>query len=188
MVLSQVARDLTLREILFKSEMEATKLDNSRLLRLLFSTEEYRRFSKHWDETNGAHYLPPPGVMAASYDNNSKTAGSSAAAPRSVAWMQLEKLADIYPVDEELVEETKKEMMSWVPSKATWLMKEFWIKTCPHVPSHVINKLILDVNEVWQKKEDRRLARLRERYDHSGIIKRHSPSSVTTSQASKDMF
>jgi len=157
----QLARDLAIREILFKSEMEATKMDNSRLLRLLISTDEYKTFSRHCNETERAHYIRPPSLEM--YNNQGQGQLGMLQASKPMAWDQLEKLAGIYPMDQELVENTDREVLSWVPCKAMWVMKEFWIKSCPHIPSHVINQLILDVNGVWQKKEDRRVSNLRHR-------------------------
>ena len=177
-----MARDLTLREILLRSELEATKADNSRLLKLLISTPEYKAFYRYWEDSEGVHYRTgvgpySPAVMGYSmsshkanrppppppkrYPTGSKD--GSPPVPPQTCWLELEKMAHMYPMGLEAANDIKKEILAWVPSRAIQVAKEFWIRHLAHVPASVIDRFVLEVNEIWRMREEKRLDRLKHR-------------------------
>lgn len=60
--------------------------------------------------------------------------------------------------------ELKREVLSWVPARAVRIMREFWVRHMPHLPTTgALDRLLLDLHEVWRAKEDVRVQRMKTR-------------------------
>jgi hypothetical protein len=75
------------------------------------------------------------------------------------------------PLDQEVIEELKREVRAWVPCRAVRLVRDFWVRhvmsggqpgdTNRAIPPGALDRLLLDLNEVWGTREDIRVRRLK---------------------------
>lgn len=163
----------------------------------LLCPQEYACFRQHWDDAQGLHYVTSPLLpnsadvpindpeyMDADQDTLPSSNGPSPARPRrrrgappsaSCCQKELQRLAMQYPpLDQEVIEELKREVKAWVPCRAVRLVRDFWVRhvmsggqpgdTHRAIPPGALDRLLLDLNEVWGTREDIRVRRLKLRW------------------------
>lgn len=121
--------------------VQQLQADNARLVKVLAATDEFRDFVEYADDSGGLSYVTP-------------AAGGAGALAR----------AESVVADDMPVRGARREGALWVPSDAFTLANEFRHTHAPHVGSDVFADLLLKLNAVWRQREQRALARLRQRH------------------------
>lgn len=128
--------------------LQQLQLDNSRLVKLLASTEEYKEFVAYAEDSGGLTYVPPtvPGAPPPppSGRHGSNDDGSS-----------------LMPTRERAVRGSSSETEYWVPSDTYALANDFRRTHMPHLPMDLFAELLLRLNRVWRAREGKRLDRQR---------------------------
>ena len=68
---------------------------------------------------------------------------------------------DPFPLTQSLEEEE----MAWIPHEAQIIGVEFLATKLPHTPTEVITDFLRKMNEVWRRREKRKIGRIRREYD-----------------------
>lgn len=123
--------------------LQQLQLDNTRLVKLLASTDEYKEFVAYAEDSGGLTYVPPtvPGA-------------SDAPRPKSDG-------GDLVPRRERAVRGSNTESEYWVPSDTYALANDFRRTHMPHLPMELFAELLLRLNRVWRARETKRLERQR---------------------------
>lgn len=124
--------------------LQQLQLDNSRLVKLLASTEEYKEFVAYAEDSGGLTYVPPTALGAAGGAGKALDDGGS-----------------LVPTRERAVRGANPEMEHWVPSDTYALANDFRRTHMPHLPMDLFAELLLRLNRVWRSREGRRLDRQR---------------------------
>ncbi|KAL3904786.1 MAG: hypothetical protein SGPRY_011160, partial [Prymnesium sp.] len=124
------------------SLLQQLQLDNTRLVKLLASTEEYREFAATSDASGGLTYVPPTQV-----DHTSK--GSEAVKHETPSFK------------DRLVKGASRESDHWVPADTYALANDFRRQFTPQVPMERFAELLIRLNKVWRVREKRTLERQR---------------------------
>ncbi|KAG8468404.1 hypothetical protein KFE25_013487 [Diacronema lutheri] len=134
--------------------VDQLQLDNARLVKILAATDEFKEFVDYADDSAGLSYIAP-----------SASAGISAALRADAAQRTARP-----------VRGAAAEKEGWVPSDAYTLANEFRHEHTPGVPPEVFADLLLRLNAVWRQREQRRVARLKERFreERARLSRRHA--------------
>lgn len=123
--------------------VEQLQADNGRLVKILASTDEFKQFVDYADDSAGLSYIAPS--ASANIGAALRADAQQRAAARPVRGAAAEK-------------------EGWVPSDAFTLANEFRHEHAPNVNAQVFADLLLRLNAVWRQREQRRVARLKERF------------------------
>ena len=126
--------------------LQQLQLDNTRLVKLLASTEEYKEFVAYAEDSGGLTYVPP--TVPGASDTPKKGGGDG---------------SDLMPRRERAVRGSGTETEYWVPSDTYALANDFRRTHMPHLPMELFAELLLRLNRVWRARETKRLERQRGR-------------------------
>lgn len=122
--------------------VDQLQLDNARLVKILSGTAEFKQFVEDADDSAGLSYVAPSASAEIGATLRSDARQRAARPVRGAA----------------------AEGEGWVPSDSYTLANEFRHTHAPHASAEAFADLLLRLNAVWRQREQRRVARLKERF------------------------
>ena len=159
------ARDRAWRHHRSAAETKSLAVDVRRLVKLLASTEEYRRFGAlwrdgggDWETERGMSYVGPE--ASAPFDE----AASLAPPPTQEDWAAFAELEAQTTHSPDVLLNAKEEPALWAPTEALKNAIEFHQDKIPHVPFDCIREFLHKMNGAWLDREQRHCDRLEAQY------------------------
>ena len=159
------ARDRAWRHHRSAAETKSLAVDVRRLVKLLASTEEYRRFGAlwrdgggDWETERGMSYVGPE--ASAPFDD----AADLAPQPTTEDWAAFADLEAQTTHSPEVLLNAKEEPALWAPTEALKNAIEFHQDKIPHVPFDCIREFLHKMNGAWLEREQRHCERLEASY------------------------
>lgn len=152
------------REALATAEAESGVLkgDISRLLRLLEHFPAAKGFLTRWRDSDDLSFLGVPSAGRHQHqDGLVYPLDDDLITPNEVAHLKRVHGHDPFPVFPSFAEE----MDHWVPREAAKLGMNFIASKIPHAPPGLILEFLRGMSKVWQKREQRKFARVQEVYE-----------------------
>jgi hypothetical protein len=136
--------------------VEQLQHDNARLVKILAATDEFRGFVEYAHDSSGLSYIAP-----------SASAGIGATLRADARRRDLRAVRGAAP-----------EADGWVPSDAFTLANEFRHAHAPGADAEAFADLLLRLNHVWRQREQRHVARLKERFrdERARLVRRGKQS------------
>lgn len=158
-----------------RAQIQHLQADNARLVRLLATTAEYKRFmSRAFPQKPGGArsrsvYLPPSdSVVLAGLDEflggDIDTEEAPEAGSSSMEWADVDAHARHYGMQNTPLVEPDAEDESWIPGDAARITTGFRRQHLRHVPVALIRDFLLELNGVWRRRMNSVVAGLKEKF------------------------
>jgi len=134
------------KDLTITRKLEQLKTDNARLMHLLSKTRQFDNFIEYVGETRGVAYLPPQGA-----DVQDDQFGK---APHTYSFKN----------DRDAMEASS-EWKYWVPEDAINVVNEFKAQHLPHVPVALFSEVMTRLNQIWRRREKKKVLTLKNRYE-----------------------
>lgn len=151
------ARDRAWRHHRSAAETKSLAVDVRRLVQLLASTDEYRRFGELWRDGGGCSYVGPE--AAEPFD----ACADFAPAPTQRDWAAFAEL-ERKTEHEEVLLDASDEFAKWAPTEALKTALAFHQTHVPHVPFDLVREFLHRTNGAWLQREQKHCDRLEQAY------------------------
>eukprot|EP00605_Chrysophyceae_sp_TOSAG23-4_P000727 GSChrysophyteH1.ASY1.ANO1.811.1 assembled CDS len=149
-----------------QAEVGMLKGDIARLLRLMENYPAAKGFLAKWRDSDGMAFIgiPKPGAKD-KYDmprppGDGKD-GDALISVSEVARLQRTHGTDTFPLMSTMLEESE----FWVPREAAHIGMNFMASKIPHAPPGTIYEFLRSMNQIWMRRERRKIARVRDIYE-----------------------
>jgi len=163
-----------------KVEVQTVRTDNSRLVKLIASTKEYREFQRFWEDSDGVSFIPHKSQGASNYKLSltmepsflepgiDGEAPSASLVQNAPGWGNVDTWKSQYSHQDNLPVDSTLETSHWVPKEAMQIGNKFAFDVQYDkgtATKEMIDSFLWELNRIWGRREARRVQRLRNSYN-----------------------